>query len=114
MADNLSEPFEKSAMTQEDQRKNREEQRIQYIAFAFMIVLTLLAFIAVGADLLPAAFAVSFIIVLAVIQMFLQLYYFMHLREKDHGWANTFMVTGLFLVIPTIVALMLLIGVVKY
>lgn len=38
----------------------------------------------------------------------------MHLKDKDHGWPNTFIVSGIVLVIPTIVALMLLIGVTKY
>ncbi|GAK07664.1 cytochrome C oxidase subunit IV family protein [Geomicrobium sp. JCM 19038] len=114
MADHLSEPFKKSAMTNEEIMKTQREMRIQFIAFAFMIALTFLAFIAVGAEVAPPGFVISFIIFLAFIQLFLQLYYFMHLKDKDHGWANTFMVSGLVLSIPTIVALILIIGVVKY
>ncbi|EZH67122.1 MULTISPECIES: cytochrome C oxidase subunit IV family protein [Geomicrobium] len=114
MGENLSQPFEKSSMTPEEIRKINREQRIQTIAFGFMIAITLLAFIAVGADVVPGSFAIPFILGLAGIQLFLQLYYFMHLKDKDHGWPNTFIVSGIVLVIPTIVALMLLIGVTKY
>jgi cytochrome c oxidase subunit 4 len=38
----------------------------------------------------------------------------MHLKDKDHGWATAFMVSGIFVTIPTIAALMLLLGITKY
>ncbi|WP_209125500.1 cytochrome C oxidase subunit IV family protein [Alkalihalobacillus sp. BA299] len=114
MADNLSTPFSKSAMSEEELRKTNEEQKRQIIAFALMIFLTLLAFVAVAADLIPATFAIPFILILALVQLFLQLLYFMHLKDKDHGWANAFMASGMVIAIPMIAALMLLVGVVKY
>lgn len=114
MADNLSQPFEKSAMTEEEKRQTNKEIRKQIIVFALMIFLTIIAFLAVGADVVPRSFAVPFILILAVIQLALQLIFFMHLKDKDHGWATAFMVSGIFVTVPTIAALMLLLGVVKY
>ncbi|WP_017727165.1 cytochrome C oxidase subunit IV family protein [Halalkalibacterium ligniniphilum] len=114
MADNLSQPFEKSAMTEEEKRQMKKEIRKQFVVFALMIFLTVISFISVGADIIPRTFAVPFIFLLAVIQFALQLFFFMHMKDKDHGWANAFMISGIFITVPTIAALMLLLGVTKY
>ncbi|MDQ0206478.1 cytochrome C oxidase subunit IV family protein [Alkalicoccobacillus murimartini] len=114
MADHLSESFEKSAMTNEEKRSHKAEIRKQIVAFALMIFLTFLAFAAVATDFVPRTLAIPFILILAVVQFALQLLFFMHMKDKDHAWVNVFMITGIFITLPTIVALMLLIGVTKY
>ncbi|AXF55504.1 cytochrome C oxidase subunit IV family protein [Salicibibacter kimchii] len=114
MAENLNQPFEESAMNKEEKRKLNREQRIQVIAFAFMIGITILAFLAVGAEGIPTIFTTPFILLLALVQLIIQLYYFMHLKDKDHGWPSSFMISGLVLAAPMIVALIMLLGVVKY
>ncbi|WP_078554917.1 cytochrome C oxidase subunit IV family protein [Bacillus alkalicellulosilyticus] len=114
MGDNLSQPFSKSAMSEEEKRKTNAEQKKQVISFALMIFLTILAFVAVASDLIPVTFAIPFILILAVIQLFLQLLFFMHMKDKDHGWVNTFMVSGMVIAVIAIAALMLLLGVTKY
>ncbi|SDI65624.1 cytochrome C oxidase subunit IV family protein [Natribacillus halophilus] len=114
MAENLDQSFEESSMSNEEKRKINREQRIQIIAFAFMIGITILAFLAVGSEQLPGVFTIPFILFLAFVQLILQLYYFMHLKDKDHGWPNSFMISGLVLAAPMVVSLILLIGIVKY
>ncbi|MDT8859160.1 cytochrome C oxidase subunit IV family protein [Alkalihalobacillus sp. MEB130] len=114
MADNLSTPFEKSAMTDEEKRQTSKEIRKQIIVFALMIFLTIMSFLAVGADIIPRSFAIPFILLLALVQLALQLIFFMHLKDKDHGWAIAFMISGIFVTVPTIAALMLLLGITKY
>ncbi|BAB06331.1 cytochrome o ubiquinol/quinol oxidase subunit IV [Halalkalibacterium halodurans] len=114
MADNLSQPFEKSAMTQQEKRQASKEIRRQFIVFALMIFLTIIAFLTVAADVVPRTFAIPFVLLLALIQFTLQLLFFMHMKDKDHGWANVFMITGIFVTVPTIAALMLLLGVTKW
>ncbi|WP_100404598.1 cytochrome C oxidase subunit IV family protein [Bacillus solitudinis] len=114
MADNLSQPFEKSAMTEEEKRQMKKEIKKQIVVFALMIFLTILAFLAIGSEIVPRSFGVPFVLILAVIQFVMQLVFFMHLKDKDHGWATAFMISGIFVTVPTIAALMLLIGVTKY
>ncbi|WP_100399462.1 cytochrome C oxidase subunit IV family protein [Bacillus sp. FJAT-44742] len=114
MAEHLSQSFEKSAMTKQERKKIDRERNIQVIAFAFMIFITLLAFLAVGSDIFPQNFVIPFILLLAAVQFFLQLFYFMHLKDKNHAWPNAFMVAGIFVATPTLIALSLLLGVVKY
>lgn len=114
MADNLSKSFDKSAMTEHEVIKVNKEKKQQIIAFALMIFLTVIAFMAVGSELIPRSFAIPFVLLLALVQFLLQMLYFMHLKDKDHGWANAFMVSAIVIVIPAVTALMLLLGVVKY
>ncbi|WP_054708879.1 cytochrome C oxidase subunit IV family protein [Bacillus sp. JCM 19041] len=112
--DHLSKPFDKSAMTAEEKRDMKKDIRKQIVIFVLLLFLTVLAFAAVAAEAVPNSFAVPFILILAVVQLLLQLLFFMHMKDKDHAWATVFMITGIFVTMPTIVALMLLIGVVKY
>lgn len=114
MSDDLSKPFSKTSMSEAEIMKINRERRIQVTSFAFMIFLTILAFIAVATETIAVGFAVPFILLLAVIQFFLQMYYFMHLKDKDHGWPNAFIISGVVLSTPALIALILLLGVTKF
>ncbi|GIN37662.1 MULTISPECIES: cytochrome c oxidase subunit IVB [Heyndrickxia] len=74
-------------------RKNAEEMKYQVISFILMILLTLIAFGAVAADL-SKWFIIPFILLLAVVQVIFQLYYFMHMSHKGHEAPQLFMYSG--------------------
>ncbi|WP_096435541.1 cytochrome C oxidase subunit IV family protein [Alteribacter populi] len=95
-------------------RKLAKEMRYQTISFVFMIFLTSLAFLTIASDTIPSGFAIPFILIIATVQVVMQLYYFMHLNEKGTGWANVMLWTGVFVAALTIATLMLLIGVIKF
>ena len=57
----------------------------QVISFALMIFLTLNCFCAVAYDGFQHWFTIPFILLLAVVQVVFQLYYFMHMSHKGHG-----------------------------
>ncbi|WP_018921398.1 cytochrome C oxidase subunit IV family protein [Salsuginibacillus kocurii] len=114
MGENLSQPFTDSAMSKDEKIQMEQEKRVQITAFAFMIFITILAFIAVASEAIPYGFAVPFILLLAMVQFFLQMFYFMHLKDKDHGWPNAMMVSGIFLSAPTVISLTILLGEVKF
>ncbi|WNF35588.1 cytochrome C oxidase subunit IV family protein [Bacillaceae bacterium IKA-2] len=101
-------------LSTKEKLKLDREMKHQIITFALMIFLTVIAFVSVSSDVIPGSFTLPFIVVLAVIQVIFQLYYFMHLKDKNHEWANTFMISGVLICIPMIAALTFLIGVVKY
>lgn len=65
-------------------RKRRAEMRHQVTTFGMMIFLTLISFTAVAAGY-SKYFIVPIILLLASIQVVLQLYYFMHMSEKNHN-----------------------------
>ncbi len=114
MEPNLNTNQPKVNLSQKEKIKLEREMRHQIITFVVMIFFTVLAFISVASDLIPASFAVPFILILAAVQVILQLYYFMHLKDKDHEWPNAFMLSGIVIIIPMVAALMLLLGVVKF
>ncbi|SOC35287.1 cytochrome C oxidase subunit IV family protein [Ureibacillus acetophenoni] len=88
---------EKSVAQHEfDRRKNAVEMRKQVVNFAIMILFTFIAFAVVVADFSPY-FIKPFILLLAAVQVVLQLYAFMHMGEKhaSHiGTINTFVWVG--------------------
>ncbi|WP_223700361.1 cytochrome c oxidase subunit IVB [Sutcliffiella deserti] len=84
-------------------KKNKEEMKYQVVSFVMMIFLTLLAFLAVGADM-SKLFIVPFIILLAVVQCVFQLYYFMHMNHKGHEAASLFLFSGLAVGLITVLA----------
>ncbi|SDY77266.1 cytochrome c oxidase subunit 4 [Evansella caseinilytica] len=116
MADHGMDPTAplKGEPTKKVKRKLARETRTQVISFVLMIFLTSLAFISIASDAIPASFAMPFILLLATIQVVLQLYVFMHLNERGNGWANVMIWSAVIIAIPTVASLMLLLGIVKW
>ena len=63
--------------------KNREEMRKQIITFALMIFFTMIAFFAVAMGI-SSMFVIPLILILAIVQVGFQFYYFMHMKDKGH------------------------------
>lgn len=89
-------------------RKSAEEMKGQVISFALMIFLTLVAFGAVYADF-SKWFVIPFILLLAVVQVIFQLYYFMHMSHKGHEAPQLFIYSGLLVGLLTVLAFMTII-----
>lgn len=85
-------------------KKNAEDMRYQVISFSLMIFLTLIAFAAVGIESFSGWFIVPFIILLAVVQVIFQLYYFMHMSHKGHEIPAFFLYSGLTVGLVTVLA----------
>lgn len=61
--------------------------------WALMIAMTIVAFIAVGMRLLPPPALIALILFFAVIQVFLQVIFFMHMKD-ERIWPGLFMAWG--------------------
>lgn len=85
-------------------KKNAEEMRHQVVSFSLMIFLTLIAFAAVAVKGFTSWFTVPFILLLAVVQVVFQLYYFMHMKHKGHEAPSLFLYSGLLVGLVTILA----------
>lgn len=68
-------------------RHKVEGPRNHYLTFAGSILLTMLAFAAVLYGGMTKAFLVPFLIVMAVVQVVLQLAYWMHMKDRGHVYA---------------------------
>ncbi|MFC4320312.1 cytochrome c oxidase subunit IVB [Litchfieldia salsa] len=89
-------------------RKNAEDMRHQLVTFAITLFLTLTAFLAVASDF-SGWFTVPFIILLAVVQLIFQLYYFMHMSHKGHEAPTLFLFSGVLVGLITVLAFMTII-----
>lgn len=85
--------------------KNKEEMRKHLISFALMIVFTVLAFVIVATEAMEPMFAIPLIIIMAIVQVAFQFYYFMHLKEKGHEMAAVMIYGGLWAALLAIAAL---------
>lgn len=85
-------------------KKNAEDMRYQVISFSLMIFLTLIAFAAVGYGDFSTWFVVPVIVLLAVVQVVFQLYYFMHMSHKGHELPAFFLYSGLLVGLVTVLA----------
>ena len=85
-------------------RKNKDEMKAQLIIFVLMIGLTLIAFGIVVGDLFPEIFAIPAVLLLAIVQVIFQLYYFMHLKNSGHEMPAVIIYGGIWAAILTITA----------
>jgi cytochrome c oxidase subunit 4 len=74
------------------------------------IALTVFAFAAVAMGIIDNKLVLGmFLVLLAAIQVVFQLFIWMHMNQKGHGLPLFFMLSGIFVAIITVAALMLLI-----
>lgn len=85
-------------------RQRHEGPEKHVIAFIFSIVLTLIAFAAVAAGEVNVAFTVILLLVMAVLQVLVQLGYWMHMKDKGHMIPIIFMAGGFFVAFLAIIA----------
>ncbi|CDZ99375.1 Cytochrome c oxidase subunit 4B [Jeotgalicoccus saudimassiliensis] len=79
-------------------RQRTKEMRLQLTGFGLMIFLTFMAFGMVALDF-NATFILGIVMLFAFIQVILQFYYFMHMKDDGHDFAKLFMVVGMFFAI---------------
>ncbi|WP_243357290.1 cytochrome c oxidase subunit IVB [Bacillus litorisediminis] len=87
-------------------KKNAEDMKNQVVTFALMIVFTIIAFLAVIYGDFSGYFVVPFILLLALVQVAFQLYYFMHMSHKGHEAVTLFMYSGIFAAFITVLAIL--------
>ncbi|MFC4353709.1 cytochrome c oxidase subunit IVB [Chryseomicrobium palamuruense] len=74
-------------------RKRSKAMQMQVVTFAIMIFLTFVAFAAVASGM-SAFYVGPVLLLLAAVQVVLQLYYFMHMSDKGHNVAAFFLYSG--------------------
>jgi cytochrome c oxidase subunit 4 len=84
-------------------RHRHEGPQKHVVVFIFSIVLTLIAFAAVAAGGVNASFVIILLLVMAVLQVFVQMGFWMHLKDKGHMIPILFMIGGFFVAGTSIV-----------
>lgn len=94
--------------TEYHQKRKKEEMKHQVITFALMIIFTIIAFgmVISGLDKL---FVIPIILVLAIVQVGFQLYYFMHMSHKGHELPALMMYGGAAVAFLTVLTMLVLV-----
>lgn len=74
------------------------------IAFAVSLVLTALAFFAAANHLLSTGFVIFLLSAMAVVQVIVQLTYWMHMKDRGHFFPTLFLSMGALIVVAFFVA----------
>lgn len=90
-------------------QQNKEEMKKQLITFATMIIFTIIAFLIVGTGMMSKMLAIPLLLVLALVQVAFQFYYFMHMKDKGHEMAAVMIYGGVWAAVLTVAALSLII-----
>ncbi|GAB3068130.1 cytochrome c oxidase subunit IVB [Virgibacillus ainsalahensis] len=85
--------------------KKKEEMKKQVISFALMIGFTIIAFALVAAEVMESMFLIPVLLVLAIVQVGFQFYYFMHMKDKNHEMPAVMIYGGLWAALLTLAAL---------
>ena|SRR5690625_905882 len=86
-------------------QQNKEEMKKQLISFGLMIFLTLISFGLVASGHLDSSFAIPILLIMALVQVGFQFYYFMHLKDKGHGMPATLIYGGVWAALLTLAGL---------
>lgn len=78
------------------------------VSFIIMIALTAAAFLLVAGDIVPQHLILPLILVFAAVQVFLQLFTFMHLDQKGTAFYTIFMVLGIVIAVVSAVGIILM------
>ncbi|TGB05040.1 cytochrome c oxidase subunit IVB [Halobacillus salinus] len=85
-----------------ERKQHREEMKHQVISFVMMIIFTFVAFGMVMFEV-NSFFIIPTLILLAVVQVAFQLYYFMHMKNKGHDMPALMMYGGAAVALLTII-----------
>jgi cytochrome c oxidase subunit IV len=87
----------------------KPESAIKHIlSFIIMIAFTAAAFFVVVSDAVPDNWVVPLLLIFAVIQVFLQLFTFMHLDQKGTAFYTFFMIAGIFIAVISALGILLM------
>ncbi|MDF2669216.1 MAG: subunit of cytochrome oxidase [Paenibacillus sp.] len=92
-----------SASDHGNRRHVHEGPRNHFLSFALSIVLTLLAFLVVIAEM-GRTFTLIFIVVLALIQATFQLAFWMHMKDRGHFYATVGIIFGFVIALTGVAA----------
>jgi len=88
-----------------EKQKKRQELIHYFVSFVLMILFTVLAFVAVMLrDSINDYLIAIFIVTMAIVQVVFQLYYFMHMKEQDHGFPALFLYSGASVAFLTVIS----------
>jgi cytochrome c oxidase subunit 4 len=84
--------------------EGHEGPKNHIVGFAISIFLTILAFVAVAnIETLDRTFVLMLLVAMAIVQVVVQLAFWMHMKDKGHFFPVLFLATGCFIVFTAVI-----------
>lgn len=97
-----------STTEQVNKRHKHEGPQKHIVSFIFSIVLTAIAFAMVASGELNTSFIYAMLIVMAILQVFVQMAFWMHMKDRGHLYATIGILSGVVVVITMVLMAKLL------
>ncbi|BBH22179.1 hypothetical protein Back11_35240 [Paenibacillus baekrokdamisoli] len=94
---------EHSATEEHAKRHKHEGPRKHIVAFIFSILLTVIAFAAVSAGEVNQSFIYIVLIVMAFLQVFIQMSFWMHMKDRGHIFPTVGIIFGIVIVFTMVI-----------
>jgi cytochrome c oxidase subunit 4 len=92
-----------SASGEEMKRHKVEGPQKHIVGFVMSLALTIIAFAAVSAGEINATFTYIILVFMAVIQVFIQMSFWMHMKDRGHTFPIIAILAGVFVVFTMVV-----------
>lgn len=91
-----------------EKQNNKEEMKKMVISFVLMIIFTLVSFGVVAFGGIQSMFVIPLLLIMAIVQVAFQFYYFMHMKDKGHEFPSLLIYGGVWAALLTLSALILI------
>jgi cytochrome c oxidase subunit 4 len=92
-----------SASGEQTKRHKVEGPRKHIVAFVMSLALTIIAFAAVAAGEINTTFTYMILVGMAIIQVFIQMAFWMHMKDRGHLFPMIAIFTGAFVVVTAVI-----------
>lgn len=92
-----------TAQEPEAKRHKVEGPQKHIVAFVMSLALTVIAFAAVAAGEINTTFTYIILVGMAVLQVFIQMSFWMHMKDRGHMWPIIGILAGVFVVFTMVV-----------
>lgn len=99
----MSAPTQDTTNYPNAKRTRPEGTKKHIIAYVFSLILTFLAFAVVMAGELSSGFVYTLLVALAIVQVFVQMAFWMHMKDRGHAFAIIGILTGVIVVITCVI-----------
>jgi len=100
----MSSPTQDTTTQYPNAKRTRPEGAKKHIiAYVFSLILTFISFAIVMAGELTNSFVYTLLVVLAILQVFIQMTFWMHMKDRGHTFAIIAILTGCLFVITFII-----------
>ncbi|RXZ83526.1 cytochrome C oxidase subunit IV [Paenibacillaceae bacterium] len=92
-----------ASVEEKGRRHKVEGPGTHFVAYIFSLLLTLIAFTMVGAGEVNTSFTYILLVVMAMLQVYIQMAFWMHMKDRGHVFPIVFVLTGVFIVFTCVI-----------